>query len=366
MKIALVHDWLLNEGGAENVLRHIAKLYPSSSLFTLMGEEKNSSSYHTSFLQKFPLKKQLYRHFFPLYPKAISQFDLSAYEVIISSAHAASKGVRTRPDQLHICYCHTPMRFIWDLHTEYQKNLQPFSKLLSNWMMPYMRKWDRRSASSVNHFVANSLYVQERIKRIYQRESAVIYPPVDVDFFQQGLKKREDFFVTTARLVSYKKIDLIVEAFNEMPHKKLYVIGDGPEGKKLKQLAKSNTIFLGYLPRQTVRSYLQRARGFIFAAEEDFGIAPVEAQASGTPILAFGKGGALETVKKGLSGLFFKDQDVNELKKALKHFEATEWDHKSIQNWSNHFSLARFEQEFYAFVQTKWEQFCESDRFSRR
>jgi glycosyltransferase involved in cell wall biosynthesis len=371
MKTVLIHDWLVSLGGAEKVLDAIFSIYPSS-IYTLVNREgsfKGSSfadaKIITSFIQKLPFVIRNHRNYLPFFSTAIESFDLSDFDVILSSSHAVAKGVKVREGQLHICYCHTPMRYAWDLQDEYMSHLSGLKERLAKWTLSNLRKWDVGNLDTVHYFVANSQYIAERIKRIDVREAQVIYPPVQTELFEFQQDK-EDFYLTMSRLVPYKRIDLIVEAFSKMPSKRLVVIGDGPEMERIKKLAGKNVELLGFQPDDVLRQYLSRARGFIFAAEEDFGIAPVEAQAAGTPVIAYGKGGVLETVIENQTGIFFKEQTVSSLIEAVDQFEKMKFDPQRIRLNAERFNETRFKKEFKQFVEVKWEEFCENYHSSRR
>lgn len=339
MKIAIVHDWLVTYAGAERVLEQLLKLFPEADVYTVVDylPEKDRGflqgrPVHTSFIQKLPLARKHYRNYLALMPLAIEQFDLSSYDLIVSSSHAVAKGVIVGSRQVHVSYVHTPIRYAWELQHQYlrESNLTRGAKaMVIKAMLSRMRMWDSRTANGVDYFVANSRYIADRIWRVYRREAEVIYPPVDVDAFELETDKG-DYYMTASRMVPYKKIDLIVEAFAEMPDKKLIVIGDGPDFKKIKSKAGPNVVLLGYQPFHVLKRYMQKARAFVFAAEEDFGIAVVEAQACGTPVIAFGKGGAVETVR-GLSedrptGVFFREQSAPAIRDAVRTFELREMD----------------------------------------
>ncbi len=345
-------------GGAEKVLEEIYQLYPSP-IFTLMQAaiflDKPTV---TSFLQKFP--HHLYRYYLPLLPWAIERFDLGDFNLILSSSHAVAKGIKKREDQLHICYCHTPMRYAWDLEDQYLDSLKFGQKFLARSVLRALRKWDRNSSSRVDHFVANSHYVADRIERCYGRKADVIYPPVSTDRFFVSTRK-EDFYITISRLVPYKKVDLIVKAFGILNDKKLIVVGDGPEISRLKKMATPNVEFLGHVG--DIAPLLSLAKGFVFAAEEDFGIAPVEAAASGTPVLAFAKGGAAETVIAGKTGLFFDEQTVTSLVHGIKIFEKLEFDPYLIKTHAERFNRDRFRREYKNFIE---EKIVENSHLSRR
>ena len=374
MKVALVHEWLVNIGGSEKVLEAIYEIY-TAPIFTLVADKKilkgsslEKAEIFTSFIQKFPKATKKYRNYLVFFPLAIEQFDLTNYDVIISSNTCVAKGVLTKADQLHICYCHTPARYAWDLYHEYLKSTglnRGLKGFIAKLIFHYIRLWDYSTSNRVDYFIANSKYVAKRIKKIYQRDATVIYPPVDVNKFEVCTKK-ENFYLTVSRMVPYKKIDLIVEAFSEMPDKKLVVIGDGPDFKKIKSKTSKNVELLGYQPFEVLKNYMQKAKAFIFAAEEDFGIVPVEAQACGTPVIAYGKGGVLETVIENKTGIFFKEQSVEALIQAIKEFEKKEniFDPYEIRKNAEKFKKERFKKEFKNFVNDKIEKFFKKLNFS--
>ncbi|WDH83791.1 glycosyltransferase family 4 protein [Paenibacillus urinalis] len=369
MKIAIVHDWLVTYTGAEKVLEQILNLYPNADIFTIVDllPEANrfflqNKQVKTSFVQKLPFVKSKYRSYLFLMPLAIEQFDFSQYDLIISSSHAVAKGVITGPDQLHISYVHTPIRYAWDLQHQYLKesNLDNgFKSLLARCLLHYIRLWDYRTAAAVDNFIANSNFIKSRISKVYNRDADVIYPPVNTNSFKFQEKKK-NYYLTASRLVPYKKVDLIVEAFALMPDKELIVIGDGPDMNKIKNKASNNVKILGHQSFENLISYMQLAKAFVFAAEEDFGITPVEAQACGTPVIAFGKGGALETVR-GIdqhnepTGVFFYNQSVDAIINAIEVFEKNK--HLIIpENCRLHamrFSEENFKTQFELFVKEK-------------
>lgn len=338
MKVAIVHDWLPLIGGAERVLEQLTKIYPQADIFTLFDfltdEQKKifgDCPITASYLNKLPGVRKYYRKLLPLCPQAIESFDLSAYDVIISSSYAAAKGVITNARQTHVSYVHSPARYAWDLTHHYlsQSRLDKGIKgYIARRLLSHYRIWDYRTANGVDHYIANSAFIAKRIWKTYRREAEVIYPPVDVHSFQMR-ENKEDFYLAASRLVPYKRLDLIAEAFAGMPDRKLVIIGDGPEWDKVKEIADKvkNIMLLGYQETPVLRDYMQRARAFVFAAEEDFGIVPVEAQACGTPVIAFGAGGALETVvdfeKKPAeaTGVFFSSQTIEALQNAVERFE---------------------------------------------
>lgn len=335
LRIAIVHDWLTVYAGAERVLEQMLRCYPQADLYSTVdfvpAAERaflQGKSVTTSFIQSLPFAKTKYRAYLPLMPLAIEQFDLSNYDLIISSSHAVAKGVLTGPDQCHICMCYSPMRYAWDLQHQYL-NETGLNQGLKGWVAKYLlhrlRIWDLRTVNGVDQFIAISDFIARRIDKVYRRKSQVIYPPVALDAFTVG-EKKADFYLTASRLVPYKKIDLIVRAFAQMPDQRLIVIGDGPDFEKIKGMTPSNVTLLGYQSFEVLLTHLQQAKAFIFAAEEDFGIAPLEAQACGTPVIAYGKGGALETIQ-GLpnrpspTGLFFREQSEKAIVEAVTQFE---------------------------------------------
>ena len=366
-KSALVHDWLITEGGGEKCVQSFLNINPDFDLFSLIDffsdeyRERLIKGKHaqTSFIQKLPTAKSNHRKFLPLFPLAIEQFDLSEYDLILSSSMSVSKGVLTHSNQTHICYCHSPMRYAWDLYFQYlnEAGLATGAKgWLAKLILHRMRTWDVISSNRVDYFIANSNFIARRIKKVYNREAAVIYPPVDVDSFSLETNK-EEFYLTASRMVPYKKIDLIVEAFSQMPDKKLVVIGDGPDMNKIKQKATKNVELLGYQPFSSLKEHMQKAKAFVFAAEEDFGIIPVEAQACGTPVIAYGRGGSLETVVAGKTGTFFFNQTVDAIKEAVNNFEkeSKNFSPNDIRDHALKFSKNRFEQEIKSFINEKLE-----------
>jgi glycosyltransferase involved in cell wall biosynthesis len=367
-RVAIVHDWLPLYGGAERVLEQILILYPDADLYSIVDfipKDKRKflldKAVHTSFVQKMPWAKRFYRTYLPLMPLAIEQFDLSRYDLVISSSYAVAKGILTGPDQLHVCYCHSPIRYGWDLQSQYLEHVGARNRLIvwgARVLLHYIRMWDLRTAHGVNSFIANSSFVARRIKKVYGRDARVIYPPVDTASFTLDANK-ENFYVTASRMVSYKKIDLIVDAFTKMPDKELIVIGDGPDFKSIKAKAGPNVKLVGYQENADFVNYMQRARAFIFAAEEDFGIVPIEAQACGTPVIAYARGGVTETVVSGETGIFFKEQTSASLQAAVRDFEhhrAGLHPERCRMN-AERFSVARFRREFSAFLEREWIAF---------
>lgn len=366
--VGLVHDWLPVYAGAERVLEQMINVWPESSLYSLIDSLPDDQrdflqgkEVETSFIQYLPFSASKYRYYLPLAPLAIEQFDLSDHDVVLSSSYAVAKGLLSRADQLHVSYVHSPIRYAWDLHFEYLKQRGlgwGVRSMLARIILHYMRLFDAASADRVDAFVANSEHVARRIWNTYRRRARVIYPPVDTDSFTLH-EDKEDFYVTMSRLVEYKRVDLIVDAFSEMPDKELLVIGDGPERDRIEKLAGPNVTVLGHQPQEAVQYYLQRARALVFAAEEDFGIVPVEAQACGTPVIAYGQGGARETVIPGETGLFFSKQDAEHLQAAVDLFETHEsrFTPERIRTHAEQFSVQRFCCEMKQFIDETYASF---------
>ncbi|MCD6254744.1 MAG: glycosyltransferase family 4 protein [Deltaproteobacteria bacterium] len=362
MRTAIVHDWLVTLAGAERVLEAIYEIYPSP-IFTLVADRKalkdsifRDARIHTSFIQRFPKAKEKYRNYLPLFPLAIEQFDLSDYDLIISSSYAVAKGVITNSNQVHICYCHTPIRYAWDMYHLYLRQSGLDKKiikgLIAKIILHYMRLWDYATSNRVDYFLANSKYTARRIKRVYGRDATVIYPPVEVDRFEVNTKK-EDFYLTVSRIVPYKRVDIIIDAFSQIKDRRLIVIGDGPDLKKIKGRANKNIEFLGRQPFDIVKDYMRRARALVFCAEEEFGIVPVEAQACGTPVIALGRGGVRETVIENKTGIFFYGQSPKDIIEAIKAFERKEdrFDPYEIRKNVEFFSKKRFKRELKEFIE---------------
>ena len=340
MKIAIVHDWLVTFAGAERVLTEMLALYPGADVFSVVDflpeRDRGFLTGHrirTTLVQHLPQAAKRYRSFLPLMPWAVERLDLSGYDLVLSSSHAVAKGVVTQPDQLHICYCHSPMRYAWDMREEYLQEAgiaDGVKGRLARFLLERLRRWDLTNSRRVDHFIANSGFIAERILHSYGREAAVVYPPVDTEYFTPA-GPREDFYLAASRMVPYKRINLIVQAFTRMPDRRLIVIGDGPQYASARAGAGPNVEFLGYQARPVLRDHMRRSRGLVFAAKEDFGILPVEAQACGTPVIAYGVGGAMETVR-GLgcdgverpTGLFFAEQTEEAIIAAVERFEEHE------------------------------------------
>jgi glycosyltransferase involved in cell wall biosynthesis len=372
MRVAIVHEWMVAYAGSERVVEQMLHCYPDAHLFTtvefLSPDERRflqGRPARTTFIQRLPFARRWYQRYLPLMPLAVEQHDLSGYDLVISSSHAVAKGVLTGPDQLHLCMCYTPARYAWDLQHQYlrQSGLVRGPKAwLARWLLHRFRVWDVRTAPGVDAFIAISQYVARRIRKIYRRESVVIYPPVDVEAFPLH-EAREPFYLAASRLVPYKRMDVIVEAFRGLPERELVVIGDGPDSRRLKARCPPNVRLLGHQPFAVLRDHLQRARALLFAAEEDFGILPVEAQACGTPVIAYARGGVAEIVR-GLeharpTGVFFAEQTPEAVRAAVAEFEreAARIAPQACRENAERFGIERFRSEFTAFVERHWARF---------
>jgi len=367
LKYALVHEWLTPKatGGSELVVQEILNFVPADLYALIDFESCNPENYlykrqiGTTFLQNFPYARQGVQKYLPLLPLAIEQLDLRKYDVILSSSHAVAKGVLTTAEQIHLCYCHSPMRYAWELTFDYLNHSQ-LGKGKVGWLTKYLlhrlRQWDVLSANRVDYFIANSYHTSRRIWRCYRRESVVIYPPVEVESCPFSGEKA-DFYVIVCRLVSYKQVSLIVQAFNQLK-RPLIVIGTGPEMKKLCHMANSHIQIMGWQPDNVVKKYMSTAKAFVYAACEDFGIALVEAQACGTPVIAYGAGGALETVRDVRSyvdtgtGILFKEQTVAALVDAVEKFEISQdlFNYEYIRLHAAQFSRQVFAERYQEFL----------------
>jgi glycosyltransferase involved in cell wall biosynthesis len=364
-KIAIVHDWLVTVGGAERIIKILWDLFPDADLYTMVYDEERMGEYlgkreiKTSFIQKLPFGIKKYQSYLPLMPLAVEQFDLKGYDLVISSSTSVAKGVLTDAKTLHICYCNTPMRYAWDFYHEYleQNRITGLKRFFVAALMSYIRIWDRLSADRVDYFIANSDNVANRIRKHYRRESTVIYPPVDTDLYQQGADVA-DYFLVVSRLVPYKRIDIVVEAFNRLGIP-LVIVGEGSEYKRLSQMAKKNITFTGRLSDKEVKQYYASCRAFLFPGEEDFGITPLEAMSSGRPVIAFNAGGVKETVIDDVTGIFFNTQDADGVIKAINKYFAMEnsFNSKIIRQHALKFSEQRFKSEFLSFIEQKYYEF---------
>ncbi len=370
MKIALVHDWLTGMRGGEKALEALCEIFPDADIYTLVHIKGSVSSVieshkiFTSFIQKLPGVKKKYRYYLPLMPTAIEQFDLRNYDLVISSSHCVAKGVRVKKDSLHICYCYTPMRYIWDMYEEYfgKGRANVFLRVAMSVFRTYLRKWDIATVSRVDYFIAISENVKKRIKRHYHRDAIVIYPPVDIA--QLGIGNEfPNFYLVVSAFAPYKRIDLAVEAFNVLGYS-LKIIGTGQKEKQLKKIAKSNIEFLGWKTDEEVRNYYCRCKAFIFPGEEDFGITPVESQACGRPVIAYGEGGALETIIEGTTGMFFKKQTTESLIKAVEKFEEIKdnFNPEKMRENALRFDKEIFKKKVKMFIEEKYIKFKKEGR----
>jgi glycosyltransferase involved in cell wall biosynthesis len=359
-RVAIVHDWLLTYRGGENVLNAITELYPQADIYTLfyskgkVHAEIEKHSIFTSFLNKIPFAKKFYRHFLPLMPIAIESFDLKNYDLVISSSHCVAKGVVTHPDSLHICYCHTPMRYIWDQRSQYFSGI--FNTLISP-IIHYLKMWDVTSSHRVDHFIANSNFVAQRIRKYYGRESSIIHPFVDGEYFIPAENPTKDYYLIVSALVPYKRVDLAIEACNRLD-KRLLIVGDGNLRGNLEKIAGPKIEFLGRKTQSELKHLYQNAKALLFPSEEDFGIAPIESMACGRPVIAFKKGGAIDTILPSKTGLFFKEQEVESLVDAIEKFELFEHEFhpRASREQAENFSRLEFQTQFLTIVERFWNQ----------
>ncbi|BAF71305.1 glycosyltransferase [Sulfurovum sp. NBC37-1] len=368
-KIAIIHDWYQNKGGAENVISSLLNLYPDADFFALVDffdDQKRQDvlkgkKVTYTFIQRLPFAKKIFRHYLFLFPLAIERMDLRGYDLIISSSHAIAKGVMTGPEQLHICINYSPMRYAWDMYFDYRKehNLKGIKEKFLFYVLHKIRIWDVIASNRVDHFIAISRLVQKRIAKYYRRESTIIYPPVDIENYTL-CENKQDYYFTMSRLVPYKRVKMIVETFVKNG-KPLVVAGTGPQLKEIEQIATDNIRILGYVDDQMVVELMQKARAFLFAAYEDFGIVPVEAMACGTPVIAYGVGGIRDTLIDRKVGLFFDEQNEMSLNNAIDRFETMDFDYVTIANHAAKFSNKRFEKEIKKFVDGKWGEFLKNN-----
>ncbi len=362
MKVAIIHYWWLSNRGGEAVCSALVELYPHADLFIHVCNEdvvrqalpaSFTGKIHNTFISRLPGAKKHYQKYLPFMPMALEQLDLSAYDLVLSSESGPAKGVVTRPDALHICYCHSPMRYVWDMYHDYLAGAGRLIRTLFPMVAHWLRVWDRLSADRVDHFIANSGFVAARIRKFYRRDAEVIYPPVNTTEFDPT-QERGDFYLCLGQLVAYKRADLAVEAFNQLGLP-LVVVGEGELFERLKTLAKPNVTLMGRQPFPVIKDLLQRCRGLIFPGMEDFGIVPVEAMAAGAPVIAYAKGGALETVIHGQTGVLFDEQSVEALIAAVRRVEDREFDFPAatMQAHAAGFDKAIFKQKVQAFIDQK-------------
>lgn len=377
MKVAIVHDWLTLTGGAERVLEQILDLFPDADLFCtvcFLPEEDRGliagRSVTTSFIQKLPFARRVYRKYLPLMPIAVEQFDLSAYDLVLSSSHAVAKGVITGPDQVHLCYIYSPIRYAWDLQHAYLKEagVRGLSGIMARAILHYMRIWDVRTSHGVDRFIAISQFIARRVRKAYGRTASVVYPPVDIARFRLHAQK-DDYYLTASRMVPYKRMPLIVEAFAKMPERRLVVIGDGPDMDLVRAAAGDNVEILGRQSDAAMTDYMSRAKAFLYAAEEDFGIVPLEAQACGTPVIAYGRGGSLETIRghddPGQTGVFFPEQSVDAIVAAVRHLDTRSIRPEDCRTNAERFSTEAFRNGLMAAVDEAMAAHREEMRLGR-
>jgi glycosyltransferase involved in cell wall biosynthesis len=358
LKVAIIHYWLVGMRGGEKVLESLCEVFPQADLYTHVLDESiitkviRNHKIFTTFIQKLPQAKSRYQKYLPLMPLALEQLDLRDYDLVISIESGPAKGVITSPETLHICYCCTPMRYVWDMYHDYLKSAGRITRLLMPLLIHYLRLWDYASAARVDYFLADSGHVAKRIQKHYRRDATILYPPVDLAAFTQS-SAPEDFYLMVGQLVGYKRADLAVEAFNRLG-KSLVIIGDGEQFNQLCAQAQPNIKIMGRQPFSVIRDHYSRCKALIFPGEEDFGIVPVEAMASGRPIIAYRKGGALETVVEGITGLFFDQQTPESLIQAIEQYEATDQQFNSerIIQHSQNFSQETFTTKIQQFVET--------------
>ncbi len=356
MRVAIVHYWLVTMRGGEKVVEELCKIYPQAEIFTLVCDPEKlspllkSKKIHTSFLQKIPGARRHYQKMLPLMPFALEQFDLQAYDLVISSESGPAKAVVARPDALHVCYCHSPMRYVWDHYHVYRRDLGRLGKFVMTIAAPFLRIWDVTTSARVDAFIANSAHVARRIRRVYNREATVIYPPVAVDDFKP-VDETGDFYLCAGQLVAYKRVDIAVRAFTRL-NKRLVVIGEGAQMAELKKIAGPTIEFLGFQPFAALKDNLARCKALIFPGEEDFGILPVEAMASGRPVIAYDSGGARETVTSDAVGIKFPEQTEESLIEAVRKFEANEarFDKAAIRRHAESYSAAVFRKRISDFI----------------
>ncbi len=358
MKVALVHDYLLQYGGAEKVLLVLAEMFPDAPIYCLASGAEFVNKYlpgrdiRSSFITRLPFYRRHYKKYMPLFPVALEQFDFGDYDLVISSSSAFVKGILTPVGTTHVSYMYTPMRFAWELYQDYAgqggiRSRGIYGKVLP-FIMNYLRLWDQVSTDRIDHMICDSYHVARRIEKYYRREAEVIYPPVDVEEFTVS-EEDDGYFLIVSRLIPYKRIDLAVEVFNELGLP-LVIIGEGYDRKRLERMAGSNVTFLGFQPEGVVKEYYARCRAFIFPGEDDFGITPVEAMASGKPVIAYGRGGALETVVDGVTGLFFKEATAASLKEAVLRFDKMNFGPVKCRQRAEEFDTAIFKAKFMDFV----------------
>lgn len=346
MRVAFIHDWLTGMRGGEKVLEELVDLFPESEIFTLLhikgsvSEKLEGKKIHTSFIQKFPFKRKFYRHYLPLFPAAIESFNLKGFDLVFSSSHCVAKGAIPYPGVPHICYCHTPMRYAWDLFDDYFGNRRGLYRIFIDRVMTRLREWDVASSSRVDVFIANSTLVKKRIARYYRRDAEIVHPPIDVEFFKCEERRGEHYLMVSSH-VPYKRIDIAIEAFSRLPEEKLVIVGKGPLLKKHKKIASPNIEFVYDIDNEKLRELYCKARAFIHTAKEDFGMVMAEAQSCGVPVIAYGEGGSLDIVREN-TGVLFSDQTPEALEEAIKNFNRKTYSQEEIRRNALRFSKEEF------------------------
>lgn len=359
-KVAIVCDWLTNMGGAEKVIHNLHRQFPDAPIYTTLYDPKRMKGFEeaeirTSFLQKIPMAQKKHPLFLNWMPMAVESFNLNEFDIVISSSHSVAKGIITKPETMHVSYCHTPMRYAWE-HWELDYRLRKVPKFLHNSIIKKIHKlriWDRLTADRVDHFLVNSSFVEKRVNKYYRKPATVMHPPVETTGLQTG--SAGDFYLMVGRHIGYKRFDLVIETFNKNGQK-LLIAGTGPESSKLKSLAKGNIEFLGRVDDQKLKELYRTCKALIFPQLEDFGITPVECMASGRPVIAFGQGGARDTIQEGVSGMFFDQQTPESLSKSLEKFESMSWNSTAIQEHSQKFSEQAFQNHLQEFLTTHYEK----------
>lgn len=366
-RIAIVHEWFTSMRGGEKCVEAMCEIFPRAEIFSLVHVKGSVSptiermTHHTSFIQRLPFAEQGYRYYLPLFPTAIEQFDFTGFDLVITSNHCVAKGARVPPTALHVCYCHTPMRYIWGLYDEYfgKGRAGVLTRMGMRLFVHSLRRWDVRTASNPHYFIANSEHVRRRISTLYHRASDVIYPPVDTSFFRSSTQGDDGYFLIVSALVPYKRVDLAIEAFNELGER-LVIVGDGPDESRLRAIARGNIEFVGRQTDERLKDYYSRSRALIFPGEEDFGIVPVEAMASGKPVIAFARGGALETVIDSdhfKTGILFKEQTVGSVVNAVRKFRAQDFPREALLSHALKFDREVYKRRLSEYLEHKWDEF---------
>ncbi len=355
LRVALVHDYLNQWGGAENVLREISEIFPDAPIFTLLVDyrkiksELKDKKIIPSFIQNFPFKLKLYREFSFLYPIAIESFDLRNFDLIISSSSGFAHGIIPPPYSIHVSYCHTPLRYAYHFYHQYRKSQRSIPRILKDMLLHYYRIWNSSASKRVDYFIANSRETKRRIELYFGKTAKIIFPPVDTDFFKPSSDKKEDFFLFVGRLRDYKRLDLAISATKELGYR-LFVVGEGENLNSLKAKTGEGVNFMGRVSREKLRELYQKAKALIFPGLEDFGIVPLEANACGTPVIAYKGGGALDTVIEGETGIFFEEQNKDALIETILKFEKMKFDKEKMYKNAERFSKKRFKEEFKKFI----------------